>query len=122
MWQSIGTVQNYTGGVRKLHDLAGYLTPNPAESNYKLMMQALKAALARPVKQAEPMAPKILRDIYDYVDLTDPLQLVCYTSILVGFYLFLRKSNLAPESTTTFNPDKQLTRADAIHQWMVGTN
>ena len=47
------------------------------------------------------------------------MEVVCYMALLVGFYLFLRKSNLVPESTTTFNPKEQLTRADAfIAGWL----
>ena len=107
---SIGMVQNYNGGVRKLHGLAGYKVPHPGEANYQLMIQSLRAELAKPVKQAEAMTPEILRDIYDHVNLQDPVELICYTALLVRFYLFLCKSNLVPKSTTTFNPKEQLTR------------
>ena len=86
-------------------------------------MQSLKAELAKPTKHAKAMTPEILRDIYDHVDFTDPQQLVCYMAILVGFHLFLRKSNLVPESTTAFNPEEQLTMADAfIAGWLVLIN
>ena len=79
--------------------------------------------LAKPVKQAKPMTPGILRDIYDQVDLSDPMKMVCYTALLIGFYLFLRKNNLMPDSSDTFNPDEQLTRADVfIAGWLVLIN
>ena len=103
---TVGTVQNYTGGVKKLHDLGGYATPSPNESNFKLIIQALKAKLAKPVKQAKAMTPQLLRAIYDQVNLQDVTEVVCYTAILIGFYLFLRKSNLVPDSTLTFNPNE----------------
>ena len=117
---TIGTLKNYTGGVRKLHDLGGYTVPDPGESNYKLIIQALKAELAKPVKQAIVMMPELLRDMYNYIDLQDPLEVVCYTAVLVRFYLFLWKSNLVPNSTLSFNPDEQLTRGDVlIAGWLV---
>ena len=118
--QTSGTVQNYTGGVQKLHDLAGHEVSDSGESNFKLIIQLLWAELAKPVKQAEPMTPEILREIYNHMDLTDTMEVVCYTAILIGFYLFLRKSNLVPESTVTFNPEEQLTRGDLfITGWLV---
>ena len=100
------------GWVRKLHELAGYKTPDPKESNYKLIIQALRVELAKPVKQAKPMIPELIRKIYDQIDLGDPLEVVCYSAILIGFYLFLRKINLFPDSTVSFDPEKQLTWGD----------
>ena len=94
--------------------------PNPSEANLILIILVLKAELARPTKQAHPMTPQLLREIYDHVDHEDPVELVCYTAILVGFNLFLHKSNLVPDSSNIFNPDEQLTRADALlAEWMV---
>ena len=120
---SIHTIQNYTGGVRKLHKIAAYEAPNPGEANFKLIIQALCAELARPVKQAWPVTPNLLREIYDQVNLSDPMEVVCYGAMLVGFYLLLRKSNLVPDSSISFNPNEQLTRADVLMAgWMVLIN
>ena len=55
---TVGTVQNYTGGVRKLHDLRGFEVP---DFNFKLIIQALRAELARPTKQATAMSPQIIK-------------------------------------------------------------
>ena len=118
--QSIGTVQNYTGEVRKLHDLAGYEVPNSGEANFQLIIHALRAELAKPIKQAKPMTPQLLRKIYDQVNLQDIFEVVAYTAILIWFYLFLWKCNLVPDSSVTFNPDEQLTTGDIfIAGWLV---
>lgn len=110
---SYETVANYVSGVRKLHQLGGYEVPGPDEPNMQHFMRAIKRELAHPIKQAEPMTPDILKDIYNVLNLNKPYEIVCYTAILVGFYLFLRKSNLVPDGKNNFNPAEQLTRGDA---------
>lgn len=109
---SYETVVNYLAGVRRLHELGGFPVPAPSEPNIRHIMRALKQELAHPIRQAEPMTPDMLRAIYDHVELGNHFQLVCYTALLVGFYLFLRKSNLVPENKSSFDPQKQLTRGD----------
>lgn len=106
------TVMNYLSGVRKLHELAGYPVPGPQEPNMKHLMRALKLELAHPVKQAIPVTPELLRSIYHCVDLQNVHDIVAYSALLVGFYLFLRKSNLVPEGKNSFDSQKQLIRAD----------
>lgn len=109
---SYETVQNYLSGVRKLHQLAGYTVPGPDEPNIRHLLRAIKQELSHPIRQAEPMTVDVLRQIYNKIDLDNGFDIVCYTALLVGFYLFLRKSNLVPDSKNSFNPQKQLTRAD----------
>lgn len=106
------TVLNYLSGVRKLHELAGFSIPGADDPNLKHIMRAIKAELAHPIKQAEPMSPAILKQIYNWVNLSEVKDIVCFTALLVGFYLFLRSSNLVPESKKEFNPKKQLIRTD----------
>lgn len=111
---SYDTVMNYLSGVRKLHALGGFEVPAADDPNLRHIMRAIRLELAHPIKQAEPVTPHLLRCIYEHVDLHSPFDLVCYTALLVGFYLFLRKSNLVPESVKEFNPCKQLTRSDIL--------
>ena len=119
---SICTIQNYIGGIRKLHELAGFKAPDSNESNYKLIIQVLRVELAKLTKQAWPITPEVLREIYDQVNLQDPLE-VCYTAILVRFYLFLRKSILVPDSSVSFNQNEQLTRGDLYAMgWLILIN
>ena len=40
---SVCTIQNYNGGVRKLHDLIGYVPSNPDDANCRLIIQSLRA-------------------------------------------------------------------------------
>lgn len=109
---SYETVMNYLAGVRKLHELGGYPVPGPNEPNMRHLMRALKQELAHPIKQAVPVTPELLRSMYNCVDLGRIRDIVIYTTLLVGFYLFLRKSNLVPEGKKSFDAQKQLTRGD----------
>ena len=51
------------------------------------------------------------------IDLASPVEVLCYAALVLGFCLFLRRSNLAPDTGVSFNPQEQLTRNDV---WQVG--
>lgn len=113
---SYSTVTNYLSTIKKLHVFAG-LDPEQLKSpELELFMRGLKMELALPVKQSKPVTPYLLLKIYQQVNLRDVFEIVAYTAILVGFYLFLRSNNLVPESVLKFQPGRQLTRAH-ISQW-----
>ena len=63
-------------------------------------------------KQMQPITPEMLVRIFDVVDFTNLTDMVAWVATLVGFTLFLRRSNLVPESMTTFDPEKQFRRKD----------
>ena len=48
------------------------------------------------------------------VDYMDHIEMVAWVCTLVGFTMFIRRSNLAPESMEKFQPDHQFMRSD-IH-------
>ena len=109
-----GTVENYVGGIQHLQHLAGFPEVPPNSPNLKLIMQGLKAYLAKPTKQAEPITIDILSDISEIVDETNPFQVCAFSALLTGFYLVLRSSNLVPTSSNNFKGNEQFTR------WHVG--
>lgn len=109
---SVETVKNYISGIRTLHSIAGYKTTNTLGPNLTLMIRALKFELAHAVKQAKPMTPRLLFKIYQIIDLSDLTDIIAFAALVIGFYLFLRASNLVPASTGEFKPGEQLTRGD----------
>lgn len=110
---SYDTVTNYLAGVRTLHRLAGFSIQDAKDAaNLNHMLRALRYELAHPVKQAVPVTPQLLKQMYNHIDLNSRFDLVCYTALLLGFYMFLRKSNLVPDTLQGFNPKEQLTRAN----------
>lgn len=112
MVTSAETVNNYISGVRKLHQLAGFPVPGTNDPNLSHMLRAIKFELAHPIKRAVPMTPDLLRDIYRQIDLGSLEDVVCYIALLLGFFMFLRKSNLVPDTKLNFNSEEQLIRKD----------
>lgn len=58
------------------------------------------------------MTPAILKAIRLQLNDANITDVVTYALCLVGFFLFLRSSNLVPKSRHRFDPFKQLTRQD----------
>ena len=85
----------------------------------KMFIQGLKRALEHDVKQAAPITPEILLKMSNVVNYTDQTEMVAWVATLVGFTMFLRKSNLVPDTRTTFDPQMQFKRSD-LH--MTGPN
>ena len=72
------------------------------------VLQSIKRKLARVPFQVMPITPKILLDIYEFIDVEKPSDLALWCSFLVAFYCLFRKSNVAPKSLTSFDPQKEL--------------
>ena len=80
------------------------------EFQINTILQALKRKLAKVPFQVMPITPKILCDLYNFVDVKNPADLALWCSFLVAFYCLFRKANVAPKSLATFNPIKELSR------------
>ena len=81
-----GTVTNYISRVNNLQHLAGYPTMPPGSPNLKLVMDGLKAYLARPVKQAQPITFDIITDISEIVNRNNDFELcICSCSDRILF-------------------------------------
>ena len=63
-------------------------------------MQGLKRRLARVPFQVLPITPKVLRDIYQHLDLKKTEDLALWCSFLIAFYALLRKKNVVPDKAT----------------------
>ena len=75
------------------------------EFQINTILQALKRKLAKVPFQVMPITPKILCDLYNFVDVKNPADLALWCSFLVAFYCLFRKANVAPK-----NPIKELSR------------
>ena len=111
-FQSVEAVGNYQSGVRTCQALLGFEIPNPQEKQMQLFTQGLKRVLLHEVKQAEPITPALLLKISLVVDYTDHIDMVAWVATLLGFTIFLRKSNLVPDTMDAFDPKHQFMRAD----------
>ena len=112
---SYNTVVGYLSSIKRLHELGSFPFPLTLHM-LRLELRAIKKELAGQVKKATPVTPQLLHDIYSVIDTNSLLDLVAYYALIIGFVLFLRKSNLMPETQAGFKPGEQLTRADMIKQ------
>jgi hypothetical protein len=101
----------YLNVVRILHEECGFV--NPLKDNYELMLikRGLKRVKGCPVKQKAPITVDLLIKMFVFVDISIPSEKAFWCAMLVGFYGFLRKSSLVPESVHTPS-DKRLNRSD----------
>ena len=80
------------------------------EFQVNTVLGALKRKLAKVPFQVMPITPKIMCDLYNFIDLKSPADLALWCSFLVAFYCLFRKANVAPKSLLSFNPSKDLSK------------
>ena len=103
---------NYMSAVRTFSALLGLPIPNPQQKEMQMFNQGLKRIMEHDVKQAAPISPEILLRMSRVVDYTKPTDMVAWVATLIGFTMFLRKSNLVPDTMDAFNPQMQFRRQD----------
>ena len=113
---SFDTVKAYLSAVKRFHELSGWQFPTQLYI-LKVEMMSIKRELVVPVKKAIPVSISLLKEMYGKINLSSAVDVVCYAALLLGFCLFLRRSNLVPETGTQFNPREQLTWGDV---WKIG--
>ena len=88
------SIRSYLNVIRLLH-LESNLS-NPLEHNFALdtLLKGIKRDKGVCVKQALPITPQLLIKMYQVIDLSSPFGSVFWSACLVGFFAFLRKSNL----------------------------
>jgi hypothetical protein len=104
------TVKNYLNAVRLFHLCRG--VPFDLLDNFelKLVLRSLKGRLTTVSKPKLPITVDILLQIHRHLDMEVSSHTVLWAAFLIGFFAFLRKSNIVPESTRLFDPEKHLTR------------
>ena len=111
-FESPDSVGNYLSGIRTCLALLGLQIPYSNDRQMKMFITGLKRAMPHSIKQAEPVDPLTLLKLSKVVNYKDQVEMVAWTALLVGFYLFLRKSNLVPDSMTTFDIQQEFCRGD----------
>ena len=111
-FESPDAVGNYQSGIRTVLALLGLEVPDVKDKQMQLFSSGLRRCMDHTVKQAEPITPLLLVRMSKVVNYKDKVELIAWTATLLGFYMFLRKSNLVPEAMDKFDPVQQFTRAD----------
>ena len=121
--ESPESVGNYISGIRTCHALLGLEVPSTQDRQMQMFNTGIKRLMPHEVKQAEPITPGILLRLSKVVDYKDQVEVIAWVGALLGFYMFLRRSNLVPEAMDKFDPQYQFTRADvnitSIHTAMM---
>ena len=107
--ESIG---NYLSGVRTMMALLGLEPPDVKDRQMQMFTAGLKRTMEHTVKQAAPMTPQLLARISKVVNYRDKVKVIAWTAMLLGFYMFLRKSNLVPDAMDKFDSLHQFRRKD----------
>ena len=111
-FKSPDSVGNYLSGIRTMLALLGLEIPDVKDRQMQMFTTGLKRIMDHVVKQATPITPQILLRISKVVNFRDKVELIAWTATLLGFYMFLRKSNLVSEAMDKFNSSHQFRRAD----------
>ena len=110
--ETVESSKSYVSGVQSLHQLFGFPPPESSDYLFQLTVSGIRHDKAHMVKQAYPVTPEIMAAISMLVEINDKEQLSAWITLLMGFYLLFRKSNLVPDSAISFDKTKQLTRAN----------
>ena len=102
-----GHLKHLLSSIRFLHLALGINFPGSFQLD--MTMQGLKRKLARVPFQVLPITPRVLRDMYKFLDMSKNSDLALWCSFLTSFFGLLRKSNAVPDKTD-FNPNKVLVR------------
>ena len=111
-FKSPDSVGNYLSAIRTFSALLGLVIPDPKEKQMQMFIQGLKRLLDHEVKQAAPITPEILIRMSRVVNYTCHTDMVAWVATLIGFTMFLRKSNLVPDAMDAFDPKMQFRRQD----------
>ena len=108
--KSMDSMKNYISGARTLYEIMGFTPPHWSDYLYRLTAQGITRDLGHVVQRAFPVTSTLLVDIYAHVDPRKVEELVAWNVTLLGFYTFMRKMNLMPDTLEGFDPDVQLAR------------
>jgi len=115
-FKSPDSIRNYVSGIRHLHRLININSDCLESFEVNIMLRALDLTMHHFRKPHTVLTVDIIQKLITKCDRQGPQGLILKTAILFSFYGFLRKSNLAPESVSKFDPLKNTCRGDILFQ------
>ena len=110
--QSLDSVGNYLSGIQTILALLGLEVPDVKDRQMQMFSTGLKRTMDHAVKQAAPVTPQLLVSMSKVVNYRDRIEVIAWTATLLGFYMFLRKSNLVLDAMDKFDITQQFCRSD----------
>jgi len=109
-FKSVSSIRNYISGIRTVHQLLGYGLDNINSFILNLTLKGIQRLNPHCVKQAAPITPLILSQIYGVLDFSNPDDVVYWCLFVFAFFLLARKSNLVPTSKKDIKMNRCLFR------------
>jgi hypothetical protein len=109
-FKSVDSIRNYISGVKLLHLFLDKEYPQFDSFHLKLVLKGLSRTKPHCPKQAQPINPKLLCDMFEIFNHKNSYDATFWCLFIHAFFLMFRKSNLVPDSVRSFNGVKQLCR------------
>ena len=110
-FKSPNSIVNYLNGVRTLHLLTNFPVPDMKDFEVRITVKGLRHCLKHRVKQAFPITPLIFGQIHGLLNLRKKFDVVFWSSLLLGFFLMVRASNLVPRVGKRWSRLRQLNKS-----------
>ena len=110
------SVMNYLSAIKHLHRLSGAEFTAFSAYPVSLLIRALPLTMTSRSAPKHPITPSLLHVICRVCDHIPRVGRVLKAAYLLAFFAFLRRSNLAPNSSTTFDPTRHTRRGDVTFQ------
>ena len=106
-FKSTQSIKNYISGIKTMHYMLGYSTEKINDFLLNLSLKGIARLNPYCIRQALPITPSMLIQMYSFMDLTDPVDVVYWCLFL---FAFARISNLVPTSKSDMKDKKFLLR------------
>lgn len=106
------SIRNYVSGLKTLHLLLDIPFPSYTELQLKLTFRGVDRSLCHVPHQAEPITTAILSQIHQVLNFSLPLHVVIWCLFLFSFFLFARRSQFVPDSTSPSHTSNLVSRQD----------
>ena len=113
-FKSPQSIRNYLSGVKLMHILADVQCTDFNSVELKLVVKGIARQKMHTPNKALPMTPQLLLNIKAMLDTSQPYQAVFWCLSVLAFFTMSRKSNLVPNSISTFDHRKQWLRKDLL--------
>ena len=111
---------NIIGIPHKRFGLLNPLLDKWPPKSLKSLLTGINRSKGQTKSQRHPISPSMFLQLHDQLNLESSFEASFWAIFLVAFYGMFRNSHLLPVSPTSFDPRKQLTKADfKIFPWGV---
>ncbi len=107
------SIKNYFSAVGLLHNLLGVECEALSSFSVTLMLRSIKLTSDHIPQKKLPVSTELLLAVVATFD-NSAVSLTLKCAILLGFFSFLRRSNLVPSSQGSFDKHKNLCRGDVF--------